>query len=122
MSEDQPGDDPKSGGAAPATRTEAEEWAHLARRRYRSDEDDIVTAIVFALADAEGVDPHEVTTPVVHDLIDLDALERFVDGGGSARSQANGTVRFTVDPYVVVVRTAGTIDVYEPGDGRPASD
>lgn len=56
--------------------------------------------------------PGGQTTLTLYEYLDPDALDDLVDAGADKRSHVE--VRFTVDDYLLVVRSTGTILVYEP--------
>ncbi|WP_135820177.1 HalOD1 output domain-containing protein [Halostella litorea] len=73
--------------------------------------------VVESVAEAEGVDPVDLTPPL-NDVVDLDALDAlFAPVGGVPR--AVGRVEFRYDGYVVVVEADGSVTV-EPADATSA--
>lgn len=70
--------------------------------------------VVRAVAEAAGVDPTELSTPLI-DAVDPDALDALFRPryGGSPR-QSDGRVAFTTNGYEVVVHGDGRVFVYEP--------
>lgn len=86
------------------------------QRHYEPDgRGELTTAIVFALADAEGVAPSELRSPPLYECVDVPAIEDAffgpdVSGGGQ---QGVGTVEFGYTDYRVEVRSDGWIRVYE---------
>lgn len=70
---------------------------------------DLVVAIVDAVADAAGVDASALDTPL-YDAIDPDALSKLfhtLDGS------VDGYVAFTYDGYRVLAYSDGSVDVYD---------
>lgn len=87
-------------------------WTLAGRRRYDPDGDwELSTAIVYALADARGLDVPAVDTPL-YGTVDAAALEQALFGpdGGAVTT---GTVEFRHDGLLVRVRWDGWIQVYE---------
>lgn len=104
-------DDPTVGGET--------RWRQVTQRQYDPDRDgDLTAAIVFAVAEAEGVPASEVDSPPLHDVVNVGAIERALFGhesrGGSER--VAGTVGFRYRDGVVRVRSDGWVLVYEPAD------
>lgn len=91
-------------------------WNLAARRRYEpGGERKLATAIVFVLADAEGVGPAELTLPL-YDVVDADGIEQAFFGSGTNADARDGTARveFRYAKYLVNVGGDGWIRVYEP--------
>jgi hypothetical protein len=88
-------------------------WSQVTQRHYDADgERELTTAIIFALAAAEGVAPAEMDGPPLYDSVDAAALEEtFVGPEGSG-----GTVTFRYADYRVTVRSDGWIAVSEPAE------
>lgn len=101
---------------ADLTEWDGRQWTRVARRVHDRDADEeLATTIVFALADAEAVAPHEVTGPSLYEHVDLEALQAVVGDGHRSRSgSGTNTVRFEYGDYVVVVESTGEVGVYEP--------
>lgn len=93
-----------------------ESWLQAAQTHFDPDGHvELTTAIVTAIAEAEGVDPMEVKSPLLYDVVDVPAIEQsFFAGGedGTARN-ATGTTQFRYDRYLVKVRSDGWVQVYE---------
>ncbi|MFO8114751.1 MAG: HalOD1 output domain-containing protein [Halorubrum sp.] len=109
----------KSGpnGGADRTVDRDSRWHHVVQQRYEPDRDGgLTTAIVFALADAEGVAPTEMTSPTLYDAVDATGIEQALFGSGTtaASGEATGTVEFRYADYLVNVESDGWIHVYEP--------
>lgn len=105
-----------NGGDVPTLGQDAH-WQQVAQRRYDPDQDDdLTTAIVFAIADSEGVPPIELNSLPLYDVIDVDWIEQAFFGfrtGGNARN-GTGSIEFRYTKYLVNVRADGWIHVYEP--------
>lgn len=70
--------------------------------------DDLVVAILDAVADAAGVDPSALDKPL-YEAIDPDALSKLfhtLDGS------VDGYVAFTYDGYRVIAYSDGSVQVY----------
>ncbi|WP_458210940.1 HalOD1 output domain-containing protein [Haladaptatus sp. NG-SE-30] len=94
-------------------------WTQVAQRHYDPAQDgELTTALVFAIAEAEGVAPSEVTSPPVYECIDAAALEETFFGPAVAGEdrQGVGTVEFQYTEYRVTVGSGGWIQVYESTD------
>ena len=74
----------------------------------------VSTAIVTAVAEAEGLAPTDLTPPL-HDAVDPEALDRLF-GSDGPRSESGTRVSFTYNGYDV--RVGGPDDVVV----RPADD
>lgn len=89
----------------------------VAQRHYEhSGQGDLTTAIIFAIAEAEGVSPSEVKSPPLYEIVDVPAIEDAFFGpdvAGDSR-QGVGTVEFQYTDYLVKVQSDGWIRVYEP--------
>lgn len=75
------------------------------------ESDHVSVAIVEAVAEAEGVQPAELTPPL-YDVVDTDALDRLF-APNSQRQLTEGTTRFTYNGYTVTVEADGEIRVEE---------
>jgi hypothetical protein len=90
----------------------ANTWTQEAQRHYEPQGNgELTTAIVSAVADAEGVAPSDLTFPPLYEVIDAPALEDTFFGtpGGTG----TGTVEFTYEQYLIRVKGDGWIQVYE---------
>ena len=96
-------------------------WTQVAQRYYEPDgTGELTTAIIYAIATAEGVAPIEVKSPPLYDSVDVPAIENAFFGqetNGEAR-QGVGTVEFPYDDYLVKVTSEGWIHIYEPSDAE----
>ncbi|WP_424015940.1 HalOD1 output domain-containing protein [Halorubrum xinjiangense] len=92
-------------------------WNRVAQRLYDPEGNgELVTDIVFAVADAEGVEPTELEARLYH-TIDPEGIERAFFGPEPTEAARNGTesVEFRYAGYLVDVRSDG-FHVYEPFD------
>jgi hypothetical protein len=104
--------------------TGGDRWRRIERRYYRPDgNQELTTVIVYAVANAEGVDPTDLDS-TLHERIDAVALERVFfesDADGPPVTDPDGSVfEFRYADYLVRVRSDGRIDVFEATD-RDAS-
>lgn len=68
-------------------------------------------AVIFAVADAEGVSPLELT-PLTN-VINPDALNNFIDGLSTTQETPTGFVEFEYRGHVIRVTADGTIAIDE---------
>jgi len=98
-------------------------WRQVVQRRYDPALDGgLTTAIVFAIADAEGVSPDGLTFPPLYDVVDVPGIETALFGSnpdGSARN-ATGSVEFRYAQYLVKVGSDWWVQVYEPTEPERA--
>jgi hypothetical protein len=74
-------------------------------------EGELTSAIVCAVAEAEGVDPVEIGSPPLYESVDVCSLDDVLFGSrGSA--PAEGRVAFEYHGYLVAVRADGWVRVY----------
>lgn len=88
----------------------------VAQRHYDPEDGvELTTEIVFAVAEAEGVDPIEVKSPPVYETVDVPAIEGafFGPDTGSGPRRGTGSVEFRYRDYLVNIRSDGWIQVYE---------
>ena len=85
-----------------------------------TDNGELTTAIVYAIAEAEGINPLELQSPPLYDVIDAPALEATFFGPKAAGRHRHGvgTVEFHYLEYLVTVRSDGWIRVYEEASGE----
>lgn len=91
-------------------------WAQVAQRHFDPDRDrELVVTVVFAIAEARGVDPTEVRSPPLYECVDLAALEETFFGPDVAATarQGSGAVEFRYEEFLVKVRSDGWAQVYE---------
>lgn len=95
-----------------------EQWERVNQAHYdRESERELTTALVFAIADARGVDPldSEEMSPL-YNTVDAATLEHTFFGptGTDVDGQKEDAVVLTYNGYKVVLRADGWIAVYEP--------
>ena len=88
----------------------------VAQRHYEPNgQGELTTAIIYAIAEAEGVSPSELKSPPLYESVDVPAIEDAFFGpdvaGGSRQSA--GRVEFQYADYLVKVQNDGWIRVYE---------
>ena len=91
--------------------------SQVAQRHYEPDGNgELTTAIIYAIAEAEGVSPSEMTSPPLYESVDVPAIEDAFFGLDISHEsqQGVGTVEFRYTDYLVTVRSDGWIQVYEP--------
>ena len=92
-------------------------WSQVAQRHYEPNGNgELTTAIVYTIAEADGVSPSEVKSPPLYEVVDASAIEDAFFGpdvAGDSR-QGVGTVEFRYNGSLVKVRSDGWIQVYEP--------
>lgn len=77
-----------------------------------SDDSSASTAVVSAIADAEGISPMDVRPPLAS-VIDPDALDRLVASMTGWTDEPSGVVEFMYNGYIVSVTGNGDISVSE---------
>lgn len=95
--------------------------SQVAQRHYEPDGDEeLATVIVFAVAEAEGVDPVDLNVPPLYECVDAAAIEDAFFGSDvfGASRRGTGTVEFTYVDYLVRIRSDGWVQVY----ARPDTD
>lgn len=97
---------------------DTDQWEQIYQTHYdREAGDELATVIIFAIADAKGVDPLDrVEMPPLYESIDANALEETFFGPSGARSQrtSEGAITFGYNGYKIGLRSDGWIFVYEP--------
>ncbi|WP_137286838.1 HalOD1 output domain-containing protein [Halorussus salinisoli] len=86
-------------------------------RTALSDDQNVSTTIVAAVADAEGISPTEVNPPL-HSAIDPEALNDLFGSPWSA-SESGPRVSFTYSGYDVTVSGDGNVVVRRASDSEP---
>lgn len=76
-------------------------------QRTASRSEEIATAVVSAVAEADETDPMELV-PKLYEFVDPDALERLVATDGDVR------ISFAAFGYCVTVSGEGQVDVAQP--------
>lgn len=82
-----------------------------------SDDSSASTAVVSAIADAEGISPLDVRPPLAS-VIDSDALDRLVASMTGWTDEPSGVVEFMYNGYVVSVTGNGVVSVNEIDGSR----
>lgn len=74
----------------------------------------LTTAIVYAIADAKGVDPIDMKSPPLYEIVDVPSIEKafFAERNGNGTRHSTGSVEFWYAEYLVKVRSDGWIQVY----------
>lgn len=101
-------DDPTLESGAPRVQT--------VQRHYDPEQDEeLTTAIVFAIAEAEGIPATDIRSPRLYDCVDAAALEETFFGLDvtDRPRRSVGSVEFRYDDYLVKVRSDGWIQVFE---------
>ena len=102
----------------PTSDTETHQ-SQVVQRHYEPDgQGELTTAIIYAIAEAEGVSPSEVKSPPLYESVDVPATENvfFEPDGDRESRQGTGTVKFQYTDYLVKIRSDGWIQVYEPSE------
>lgn len=108
-------DDPTSGADT--------HWSQVAQRHYEPDgKGELTTAIIYAIAEAEGVSPSEVKSPPLYECVDAAAIEDAFFGQDVSEEsrQGVGKVEFQYTDFLVKVRSDGWIQVHEPTEADPS--
>jgi len=98
----------------PANDTETHQ-SQVAQRHYEPNGNgELTTAIIYAIAEAEGVSPCEVKSPPLYESADVPAIEdAFFGPDGDRESwRGTGTFEFQYADYLVKIRSDGWIQVY----------
>jgi hypothetical protein len=93
----------------------------LAQQHYdQEDRVSLSTVVLTAIADARGVDAVDVREPVLHDVVDVEAVESllFSTSTNGDRDRTDGAVTFEYDRTEVVVRSNGWVQLYDDADER----
>lgn len=113
--EDLPTDDgPLSDGLSEGPETK---WRQVAQRWFDVGADEeLTTAIVYAVAEAKGVAPLDLEAPPLYESVDASALEATFFGQNVSEQdrQGVGTVEVRYAGYLVTIRSDGWIRVAEP--------
>lgn len=95
------------------------EWTQVAQKPVgESPTSGLTMAIISAVADAEGVQPVEITDPPLFDVLDTAALEAaFVSSGDLVHLQDEGaSTEFMYRGYRIMVQCNGWVRVFERSD------
>lgn len=86
----------------------------VAQRHYDPDEDDeLVTVVAFAIADARDVNPTDLATPLFK-VVDLPSLESSLFGANARRNLIQpAPVGFRYEDLHVTVNGDGWVQVFE---------
>ena len=109
-------DDEILDGAGPISGADIHQ-SQVAQRHYEHDgQGELTTEIIYAIAEAEGVSPSELTSPPLYGSVDVPAIEDafFRPNVPDGSRQGVGTVEFRYIDYLVTVRGDGWIRVFEP--------
>jgi len=82
--------------------------------RYEHDDPhDLTTAIIYAIADAEGDEPTEIKSPPLYDYIDAPAVEEALFGSRRKRNTDAGrqSINFFYRGHDITVRSDGWVFV-----------
>jgi hypothetical protein len=96
------------------------EWRVIEQHAYdREGPTDLTTAILEAVAAAEGTDATAIKEPLLYEVVDTTAIEDGFFGPTVAgnRRDAVGTVQFHYREFRVTVRSDGWVQIAEPADG-----
>lgn len=91
-------------------------WRVVEQRLYDRDcPDDLTTAVIEAVADAEDVDLLDVKEPPLYEIVDIGAIEDcfFGPNEGEERGNSVGSVDFEYRGLRVTVRSDGWVQVAE---------
>ncbi|MFC7132080.1 MULTISPECIES: HalOD1 output domain-containing protein [Salinibaculum] len=98
-------------------------WRQVAQQHYQPTQDEeLTTTIIYALADAENVSPTALKSPPLYRTFDVESLPPtfFDESGASGSREGPSSVTFRYREYVVAVRSDGWIQVYAPRDSGQA--
>ena len=99
-----------------ATLDQDAQWHQISQHHYDPDQNSgLTTAIVYALAEAGEIDPTDLKSPQLYNVVDVPAIENalFNTGSNGDTPPGTGTVEFHYAEYLVKVRSDGWIQVYE---------
>ncbi|MUV58027.1 HalOD1 output domain-containing protein [Halogeometricum sp. CBA1124] len=92
-------------------------WRQVVQRHFDPDGDEeLTTALVFAIAEAEGVSPRDVKSPPLYEVIDATGVENALFGPGTGAETRRGVVEFHYDEYRLKIEGDGWILVFESAD------
>jgi len=92
------------------------EWSQVAQKHIQTaPSNGLTTTIISAVADAEGADPMDITSPPLYDVLDTAALEAaFFQSEDRRHSRdENASTEFLYRAYRIVVQSDGWVRVYE---------
>lgn len=100
------------------------DWTQVAQRTYdRTRDGDLTTSIVYALAEAAGVEPRDLRSPPLYEVVDVPAIEETFFGPDVAENgrRSVGTTTFRYDQYLVKVRSDAWVQIYRMTDSDEAT-
>jgi hypothetical protein len=101
-----------------AGNVDTDQWVQVHQAHYdRTTEEELVTTLIMAIAEAKDVDPLDGTEmPPLYESLDAAALENTFFGppGAGTEQQDGGAVTFQHCGCKVALRADGWIFVYEP--------
>ena len=106
-------------GRPPRIRWRGRDWTQTAQRQFDPTAgSDLTSVIVLAIADADGVPPHQITEPTLFEYVDVEAVSRLVENA-SGTDAGTDSVRFGYDGSLIEVRSDGHVSVFVPvGDTK----
>lgn len=78
-----------------------------------SESDGLTTAIVYAVADAEGISASDVKQPPLYEVIDTTALEAALFGSETGHRASQCTTEFMYHGYRVTIQSDGWVLVHD---------
>jgi hypothetical protein len=103
-----------SGDSTATPREAGETRSQVAQRHFDpTGDEELTSAIVFAVTEAEGVDPTVTDSPPLYEAVDVDSLADVLFGSEESAA-ATGRVEFEYRGHVVTVRDDGWIRVFAP--------
>lgn len=106
-------------GENDSTVPDGSEWTLAVQVPFdESGSHDLTSAIVAAVAEAEGVRPTEVKEPPLYEVLDVAALEASFFGSPTIgrESDAHRAVEFLYRGHRVVVRSDAWVQIYDVTD------
>ena len=99
-----------------AENVDADQWMQVHQVHYdRTTEDELVTILIMAIAEAKDVDPLDAAEmPPLYESLDAAALENTFFGSPGTNHQDGGAVIFKYGGCKVTLRADGWIFIYEP--------
>lgn len=96
------------------------DWELVVQLPFDADSgNELTSAVIMAIAEAEGVQPREIKTPPLYEVVDVAALENAFFGSPNIDGSGDGhlSVEFMYRGHRVLVRSDGWVQVYEPAEG-----
>lgn len=112
--------DASTGGDARPEVPEEANWTLQVQVPFDEGADhDLTSAIVVAVAEAEGVSPMDVKEPPLYEVLDVVALEESLFGSSTiGRADGNSrSVEFLYRDHRVVIRSDAWVQVYDAAEG-----